>query len=230
MKQVSLVLVALLLHAAPSPGRSTSGFSFVSPRPGAEFVPTGTTIILRPETPPVAGVGAFATIRVNGSVSGTHPGEWIVAERGNTFLYRPSEPFAPGETVSVTVPSGPGSRDDVSFHFTVAAKRTHFEPRWNTSCPARQASGDASAPADAGAAPGEPEARAGLVLPTGFPGLTVTTSDNPAPGYVFMAPRLTSNAPPHYAVMLDSTGAPAFFRELPSRPHPCPTAFTRIRR
>jgi hypothetical protein len=218
MKMVSSVLpVLFLLGAAPTAGAPADHFRYVSPRPGAQLVAKETTIILRPETLQVGGLAAFPSIEVQGSLSGSHAGEWTRAERGETFIFRPHEAFAPGETVLVTGVGGDREPDDFSFHFTISPKTTSLERSRIEPCGAYQ--DDAAAVGSGLDLPTAPAPRGGFVLPEGFPPFTVKINDNPAPGYVFVAPRPTSsNTPPHFAIMLDNTGSPAFLRQLPYRP------------
>ncbi len=214
MKAVSLLFLTLsLLSAASTAAASTDYFQYVSPRPGAMLVAKGTTIILRPATPPAGGVAAFSSIEVRGTISGLHAGEWIAAEHGETFIFRPHEPFAPGETVSVTVAVDDGVGDDYSFDFMISPKTGDLWREWTE--PYAMDGSDPASRADA--FPRGPAPRGGLALPDSFPAVTVTINDNPSPGYVFAGPTRGGAAPPQqYAVMLDNTGSPAFFRELPT--------------
>ncbi len=214
MKIVQPALLALvLLGSAANAGHSTEHFRYVSPRPGAKFVARGTTIILRPETQLASGVSAFASIEVQGSISGSHAGEWVTAGHGTTFIFRPREVFAPGETVFVRVPVEGGKHDTFTFDFTISPKTADLERCLIEPCEA--GCGDGGPLGNTRNQPTLTAPCAGVTLPEFFPGLTVTISDNPAPGYVLVGPKLSTYAPPYYAVMLDNTGVPAFFRELP---------------
>jgi hypothetical protein len=215
MRSVSLLLSTLFLFGAASTAASTDSFRYVSPRPGAQLVASGTTIILRPETPPARGVVAFESIEVQGSVSGPHAGQWIAAERGKTFIFRPHEPFAPGEEVSVTVAVDGGVGAHLSFDFTISPKTEDLERR----AAAYASDGARTALHADDAILRGPTPRGGWALPDSFPALTVTVNDNPSPGYLFMSPtRSQGGVPNSYAVMLDDTGWPAFFREFPTTP------------
>jgi hypothetical protein len=214
MKIVPSVLLGLfLVGSAATAGRSTDCFRYISPRPGAQFVSKETTIILRPEIQPASGVGAFTSVEVRGSTSGSHAGEWITTEHDHTFIFRPREAFAPGETVYVTVPLIDGNQQTFSFDFTIRPQAADLERGPIEPCQAGCC--------DAGPLESTRESQTltavstGLTLPESFPALTVTINDNPAPGYVVVGPKLDTHSPPYYAVMLENTGLPVFFRELP---------------
>jgi hypothetical protein len=162
-------------------------------------------------------VAAFDAIHVRGAVSGPHAGRWTVAEGGRTFIFQPEAAFAPGERVFVTVPIGDTEEPGFSFDFTTSSTARELE------LPEEPGVGSPESP-DAGAeTPGARAApaaapRHALVLPQGFPRVTVAVNDNPAPGYIFVAPHLAPAAPPEFAIMYDDAGAPAFFRLMPRRP------------
>src|SRR5438105_1602928 len=76
---------------------------YQSPLPGAHFVSRATTIAIRPEEI----LDARSTTNrslfiVRGSASGYHAGEIVLSDDRQTLIFKPDQPFASGETVSVS--------------------------------------------------------------------------------------------------------------------------------
>jgi hypothetical protein len=205
------VFLALVVRASPSPVTSDTGhFQYISPRPGAELVSRGTTIVVRPADPyRTRGRGMLASMRVQGSVSGSHTGERIVAEDFETFAFRPHRPFEPGERVSVALDL-PG-RDDgtFSFRFTVSPKRTEPDLTGIESFPSAT---DAPALREGTPRYSGFSGRGGTYTPPeDFPSFEVTALDNPDAGFLFLAKEGTTG---RYLMILDDTGFPGFFRSM----------------
>jgi hypothetical protein len=210
MKRVLQAIVpAVLVGSVPSAASAVDPFRYISPRPGARLVNPQTTIILRPETRPSGAVDS-PSITVRGSASGPHAGDWIAAEGGGTLIFRPRTFFAPGETVSVIVRSEDGG--DFSFDFAVSPKTSEPERSLVERRDAERTNPAARVPTAVPARP--PATRGSLVPPVDLPPFTVTVSNNPTPGYVFVGPRLPSASFANYAIMFDNSGSPAFFREV----------------
>ncbi|MCL4540264.1 MAG: aryl-sulfate sulfotransferase [Bacteroidetes bacterium] len=79
-----------------------NGVDYVSPVPGSAMNSQRSTIIIHMESPVSSGMFVFG---VNGSLSGEHSGQIIIAENGKTVIFKPALPFASGEEVIVTLKS-----------------------------------------------------------------------------------------------------------------------------
>ena len=105
----ALVTVAFLLVAhcvEPGVAQSDSSlsryFRYVSPRPGARFLPHHTTLIFHPTALLERQVDWREKITVEGARSGRHAGEWILSDGTSTWIFKPLRPFEPGELVTVS--------------------------------------------------------------------------------------------------------------------------------
>lgn len=72
-----------------------------------------------------------------------------------------------------------------------------------------------------GSGGGEGDSSGGSALPSDFPLISVLTSNNPAPGYIYLTNLITTADPGSatyapYIMILDNAGAPVFFRKIDS--------------
>jgi hypothetical protein len=224
MKNRGLLYFALLfiLHADDVGGQSRpSTLQYVSPRPGANLVSRETNVIVRFQDGAENRIADLAAMfSVTGSRSGTHMGETILSDDGETIVFKPREPFTPGERVSVTVDCRENAfgmeSASYTFEFVISPKRRKSEPMV-PSCLAEKRfhpGGEKSTEA-----PGREESLAlDYTLPAGFPPITVSAVDNPGEGYLFLTNFVWKfpDPPPSHLMILDNTGAPVFFRKSES--------------
>ena len=106
------------------------GYLYLSPAPGAEYIPTATWYILvrfsdaSPED--VSNLSSFITVQ--GAKSGNHSGQTHVAMDGRTVIYEMTNDFSAGERVTVTLapvlkPGAAGMIKPYQYPFMV---QTHF--------------------------------------------------------------------------------------------------------
>ena len=144
---------------------------YVFPAPGSHFASPQTQIAFRGL--PVSELG---TITVTGSSSGPHTGT-VMADSdgdGGSFLPNPSQPFAPGETVTVTTSLNIEGSNNGTYQFQVATPAGAIPLARRPQLP--RVKGDVwyfrSRPDLTPAA------------------VTITKSDPTAPGYIFVAPQI----------------------------------------
>ncbi len=225
---VAFIGVSTLFMGGPSARTSEGPFYYLSPLPGAELVSTQTTLIFRPTAAFRAERGGWTSgVTVTGTRSGVHDGDWVFARDSKTVIFKPHREFEPGERVRVTVGESPGGRRSTgafTFTFTISPKAAGLEREAVTKlC-------DCVEPAFSGSRRGdypveEPQTLSrhvmpgNIELPAGFPDRTVTTLDNPSPGYIFVSSLTFGDDPPnsHYMMILDDTGAPVFFQKAAGR-------------
>lgn len=218
---VGLALGLLWWGTASSHAQVARKLVYLAPRPGVQLVSPNTAIAVRAgSTLDVKSVPRDGLFEVVGNNSGPHTGRTLLADDGETIIFEPAEPFAAGETVSVTVNEGLRTLAGeavagTTWHFTVDA---HPLP-WNA-LPL-----DDIAPASPGtdlptAEPIRPGGRFSsyVTLPADFPVITVTVpASGTAEGYVFVTnftgPGLPTAAP--YAMILDNQGEPVFYDKRP---------------
>lgn len=98
-----------------------------SPLPNAQFVSTGATIAVRYGPELNAQDLALVHFAVEGSESGVHAGQTILADDHKTVIFKPANPFTPGEQVSVGTNSLPADPEEIygalDYTFTIAANQ-----------------------------------------------------------------------------------------------------------
>lgn len=219
---VAIVLLTALssvmvLAGSQSAVLAQARYTYISPHPGATFVPPATTVALRFGVMLDPGSVAAAPFDVVGSRSGVHRGQAVLATDAMTAIFRPDQPFAPGETVSVRLGAGLRTSADMAlapldFSFTIAPG--------TASRPPHSLLNVASARMDAPTAPA-PSARSAadtyLTLPDDFPVITATVAtDQVDDGMLFVSTfRWGMPQPPAYLLILDRIGEPVYYRQLP---------------
>ena len=215
--RVSLALIlacSVTAVVAPAAGaRTAMRYEYVSPIPGSSSVSPWNNIAIRPGGIIDQGAVDASSIAVVGSRSGAHVGDWHLADDARTLIFVPLRPYAPGETVAVTLRPETTARageslPPLAFEFSVASTDPRSLPP-PTSRPSEfteaRARGASTAPAAA-----QPPAAVAADLPPGLPHITVLASNNPEPGCVFTTPRTNSLIAP--LLIVDNLGMPIFYR------------------
>lgn len=226
MRSIAIVAGVLVIWPCLSLAASRPAFlEYLSPRPGAMHVQPGATIIVRYADGTASG-RPLPLARVQGARSGVHLGRWVVSDDGQTFIFEPHEPFQPGENVSVELgigaagaPSLAPGRSGVAvrsfaFDFTISGTTADIVPAtadWDE----RYSPTPGSSLGAADESESSPSMYRGLPLPTDFPRVTVTTSTASSTGLIFTSPANRGGVA--YLALYDNSGAPVFFRTLPSR-------------
>ncbi|MCB0722181.1 MAG: aryl-sulfate sulfotransferase [Ignavibacteriae bacterium] len=162
---------------------------YLDPAPDAKYVSIYNNLIIGMESPINESLLAEVNISVTGSKSGLHTGDVKLASDGKKILFRPHIPFRTNETVTVQVSSNNNqlkfnSRKDFSYRFTTEATRIPI-------------SGDKSLRDELG-----DYYRAPFELDNAEPPeLTVTISNNPSPGRLFVS---SYNTDPSYLIIAEN--------------------------
>jgi hypothetical protein len=195
--------------AVPLP--NTSGSSallypqYYSPLQNSEFVSKDTTITVRygPALSPENGASLIFTVM--GTASGMHSGKTILADDHKTVIFKPSQPFTPGERVAVYVNSLQLSAEigfvPLKLMFDVAVNQqpgTVGSSNKIPSAPPRSAFPDY------------------LTVPQDIPHFTVNTpSADPTQGDIFIAPFYwTEGVTGSYLLILDGQGQLIYFQSM----------------
>ncbi|HEY4825832.1 MAG TPA: arylsulfotransferase family protein [Solirubrobacteraceae bacterium] len=144
---------------------------YVFPAPGSHFASPQTQIAFRGL--PVSELG---TITVTGSSSGSHTGT-VMADSdgdGGSFLPNPSQPFAPGETVTVSTSLNIEGSNNGTYQFQVATPAGAIPLAHRPQLPRVKD--------DVWYFRSRPDLTPAAV--------TITKSDPTAPGYIFVAPQI----------------------------------------
>jgi hypothetical protein len=206
------------------PQRILNEPQYLNPLPGAELVSPGSTITLRTGDLVARDSISDQQFNVTGSQSGVHPGQAILADDGKTVIFKPDQPFVPGEVVGVTIQEGITQVDGQvfagkSFQFSVSSgqKSTGGE---SFSASSLEFGGEKLSKPDfyiASLAQNPVDYR---TVPEDFPVIGVLTPANgTAEGYLFLAtfPWIfppTNESPVPYLLILDNNGDPVYYRRL----------------
>ena len=205
---VLLSLVAPCAHAAATVRPSV--FHFLSPLPGAEYVRADASLIVRLERAPASGSRALdRALEVTGATSGSHPGIARFARDRRTLLFKPAQPFAYGEEVTVRLAAAlaraaGGDGTDYSYTFRIAAGPPPAytpEPEWAAEVPANMA--------------GAPRGARGLQdLPEDFPEIFAVPNPPAAPGALYISSINFGGLATPYLLVLDDYATPYFYRAM----------------
>lgn len=211
MKKMLPWLLAVMFALGTVQG-SQKEFSYISPQPGAGFVSKETNIILRASARvSPASLTRDGLIAVEGSSSGLHTGRLHLSDDGRTVLFDPAIPFERGETVNVRVHAGlkdihGNALPPLAFSFTISNNDRRLPIRKEFETEGLNAS-----------VAGEPWS---IMHADTLPTITVLTSDNPSPGYLFLSNIVFSAIPnTNCLLIVDNNGDIVFSRQMPARCH-----------
>lgn len=199
---------------------------YVSPVPGSSYLTPSTAIIVRSDqTVNPASIRKAGLLEVDGSSSGSHAGSVTLADDQRTIIFQSKTPFALGERVSVfmTYPIMSASGDTIDldpFSFTISRNDLDVGAPFNSRLsnlfpnagskyypgPSPDISGNGQSQTMTAPPPNTPS--------PAFPPLTVTASDSPSPGYIFLATNVQPNSYGNYLIIADNEGDPVFYRNL----------------
>ncbi|MCB0165380.1 MAG: aryl-sulfate sulfotransferase [Anaerolineae bacterium] len=188
--------------------RSSSGqdFEYISPPPDAQLVSVGTTIAIRPGEVIKADSVSRDFFTVNGSSSGVHQGQTLLADDQKTVIFKPAKPFVNEETVTVSVRKGlitaaGETLAGITFDFATSP----LKPPW----PERQQPNR-----DDTAAVPDGQNLGYVTLPVDIPAITITISTKGAraAGYLFLS-NISGNTTP-YLLIIDDQGEPVYYKKV----------------
>ena len=205
---------------------------YVSPVPDSKYITPSSNIIIRSDENLSETTIQNGLFDVVGSSSGKHEGRAILSDDRRTVLFQPEVPFSLGETVRVSLIHGFQSTNGdsvrlIPFTFIISKTNLNSDKKFlskigygYTGVPA-SAKGVKSPAAAFSPLTGENRTLDDTTsLPPDFPVLTVTKSNNPSPGYIF----INSNMDPstqqygNYLIIADNNGNPVFYRNTGEAP------------
>lgn len=198
---------ASALAAPPLP----PGYTYLSPRPGAQMTPPETAIALRTDAPVDPAALTPDLLRVVGEKSGLHPGRLHLADDGRTLIFTPATPFADNErvTVSSTEAAGRLGWPHLEFGFFTSGSRGVGGVGGVDGT-----DGVGAAELSVSTAAASPY----VTLPADFPAITVTVpAKDVGEGYIFLTnfhfyPNIPDSRP--YLLILDNNAEPVYYERL----------------
>lgn len=172
-----------------------NGIKYLHPLPDSRLHSPRTTIIVRFADNSPLRDARDVDFDVSGSISGEHQGDRLLSSDGETFIFKPENPFAIGETVLMTITAARLNVQHASMFFISPAPA------------AGQTSADEE-PAAVVLQNGTTPVRVvnGVSLPSDFPELDIKQSGATDDGLIFI-----SSA--SYSMILYNDGTPHFYRK-----------------
>ena len=230
---LAAIIAGWLLCAGASraqSGGAPPAYRYLSPVPGASYVPAQTRYILvrfAQIAPSAVTNLANDFITVTAATSGPHSGSARIASDGRTVIFELSSGFINNELVTVNLnplvqPGTVPVPAPFQFQFMITAPMPGSfplavrAPGLVTNPPAGATKGQNPLPQANQKAAGSLAARKALTLangvsvPSDFPQVVITANNAPSPGYLFLENAVDVSSP--YTMMLDNSGAPIWYR------------------
>ena len=179
--------------------QQNANFQYINPIPNSSYVSVKTNIIIRQGTAIDKSTVNSNLINVSGSFSGIHSGKISLSDDSKTLIFKPDKFFHTGEEVAVVLKNGIRTVDgkelgSLKFVFRTSKNINNWDNKIIN-------------PADQGMAKVNTGIKSQCSLPANLPRIVVNKSDNPSPGYLFLAPT-------PYLMLVDNEGTPIFYREF----------------
>lgn len=179
-------------------------FEYLFPVPESTHLPLRSDIIIRfrdHDPDQILNLSTFYTI--TGELSGNVQGRVVVSSDKRTMIIRPTKPFQAGERVSIHLSPqiDPVATEPIqySFGFTIKPEQQKKPPPKNS-----QSNDISILPKKWNR---DPVILDGVALPSDFPRVNITVSDNPTEGFLFLNARSNKT----YSMILDNEGNPQWF-------------------
>ena len=217
---IEIVFYLLLVLILDSPANfaqssNTGEYQYISPVPGSSMNMPGTNIIIRQGNyiNPVS--LSSGNIQIKGSGSGIHFFKIKLADDRKTILINPVSKFSLGETVEVHYHDGILNDDGVKLSgFDFQFKITETDPSINYERSVNQIldleEQERFHIPEEKNRPIETQSTNGFT--SDFPTITIENSNNPSPGYYFIAPFYYHSQSIGYLMILDNNGIPVFYQ------------------
>ncbi len=203
MRFVNVILLIVLLIGSTIAEASYDqrGFQYLSPQPHATEVSRFASILVRftellPEN---------INIQVTGENGAPYTGHIKIASDAQTVIYKPHDPFTPGENVRVNI-SNAGIQFEYSFLVSGEESRDVLLEKDAPDMQVAKMSQNT-------ATMGEPQVMPnGVSVPSYFPRMDISVNDNPADGYIF----INNWGDPFFNMILEPDGSPIWYQISPA--------------
>ncbi len=196
----STILIVWLISAFSVSGQQSGNFDYVNPKPLSRYVSPESNIIIKE--------GSFIDrttvneniIKVCGSESGAHKGNFLLSDDSKTLVFNPYSPFFPWEKVTVELGEGIRTKAGKSigkldFEFFINRKAESSDVKILN----KELENDLQN--------NNPEGKSLVSILANVPSLVVDSVNNPSSGYIFFAPST-------YLMIVDNDATPVFYRNV----------------
>jgi len=199
-------------------------YQYIFPVPGSvQLHPEENIIIRQGEILNELSLNEFNRIEVIGSHGIKHKGKLILSSDLKTLIFDPALPFTPGEEVTVKYNGGIKTLKGnelmpIEFSFRVSEKLIEYDSQ-----PLLEETNDTGIfrnhKINNNVSKFVKPAK-NINVPEDFPQISVTVSNNPAPGYIFLNPKEEDVFAVGYLMILDNGGVPIYYLKTSSRKSP----------
>ena len=210
-----LIIFSFVSTSLFSQNTSIQKYQYISPVPGSSMNRPETNIIIREGNLIDSLTLSFNKIRITGSKSGDHQFRIKLVDDGKTVIIYPEKKFRCGETVYFNFNGGIYmSNGDKLPDFSFQFKISESDPSLNKSINISERLGIEDIEKQHRSVKGSNIIINGKPneYPPDFPITTIVTSNNPSPGYYFLAPFYYPSQNIGYLLILDNTGIPVFYK------------------
>ena len=195
-----------------SQNRVPAYFEYLSPLPSSKFINTEQNIAFRFNTPLHQAELTRVKVIITGSSSGEIPGELKLADDHKTFIFKPYNSFVSNETIYAAVISPEYICNEIfRFNFYISNPDDSIRQQTAGKIINQKISGIISDNLNSATYNNSGLAKKDS-LPAEFPEITLTFSDNPSPGYIFIAP-YSYETGSLFNIILDNYGTPVYFKK-----------------
>ncbi len=197
-----LLIVVIILYPGSIGAQITSEFQYINPLPNSSYVSVNSNIIIRKGNSINKASINDNLIEAVGTKSGVLAGKIILADDFRTLIFTPSAPFQTDEEVTIKLKDGLITADglkagELSFKFHTCIN-TNTPVQENS--PVKYKTSSISPKYSSLSTPDS-------TLPSDLPPIVIDKSNNPSPGYFFMAPS-------PYLEIIDNEGTPVFYQNV----------------
>ncbi|MBN1479498.1 aryl-sulfate sulfotransferase [candidate division KSB1 bacterium] len=223
---IQLTVILIFFQLTTVFGHHLSGVQYVSPMPDARNVSQHTSIIVRFDSiAPNDIINLSSCIQVTDQAGRQVPGDIKIASDHKTIVFKPHAPLVPGAHMSVSLSpqtaSSSESREN-SYHFSVSeyeeipsiAEGIEINNLEKASEPVVPGPWYKSKANAAKSLLKSSISSSAVSVPSDFPHVAITMSDNPDTGYIFMNSWWDG---PAYNIIFDNSGAPIWYHKYPDR-------------
>ncbi len=195
---ITTIFAIWLLLAFSVYGQPPGNFQYINPKPLSRFVSPESNIIIKEGNTIDRTTVDEKLIKVYGSQSGIHKGNFLLSDDSKTLVFNPYSPFSPWEKVTVQLQEGIRTEDGknigkLNFEFFINRKT-----KPDDIIKLKSTDDDLSF---------KNSARQSLASVLDIPSLIVDSVNNPSPGYMFLAPS-------SYLMIVDNDATPVFYRNV----------------
>ncbi len=212
-----IIFVFFLLIGCSFSSFRDMGYQYLFPKPDAVHVSKHSTIIMRfDEIAPTHITNLSSFLKVRDEENREYTGRTKIASDGNTVIFEPDTPFAPGERVSVTVSPRFSAKNvhvkNLNYQFTVSVGENYTDialtkDEQEKHCALQKSVSKTNLQSTARIMPN------GVSVPSDFPHIEVFINENPSDGYLF----LNNWGGQSYNLILESDGSPIWYMKTPDR-------------